>query len=288
MGLFRKKNNNYDGVGYERTGFDLNGYDLEGYDKKGFNRFGIDKEGYDKKGFNEIGWNRKGINKFTKNRFDEMGYDIYGFRVDGFNSKFFNRDGINKLTGTKFDQDGFDLDGYDKDGFNEDGFDENGYNRKNCKIIQPSDKFSKLISERVSEFVRVIAIGYNEPTKIKSKLFFSKEEKFFIFSKESESFSKHNVLHIEISKTNKQFQTSWLKPKDTGKSQGDNFESGYTLEIYFDYNDPELKKNLIERLNELGFGSLPSEYSISCHYDEKNPTDERAKDLLEQVLNSFE
>ena len=60
------------------------------------------------------------------------------------------------------------------------------------------------------------------------------------------------------------------------------------ITLYFEYNDRELKKNLIEKLNKMGFGSLPSEYSISSHYDSEYPSDERAKDLLDDVLNLFD
>ena len=147
--------------------------------------------------------------------------------------------------------------------------------------------FSKITSSFNSEFDAFVTLAYNEPTKIRSKLFLSHDKKTGIYSKEFESFSYNNVVHFHIEKAGKQYGTIWNKPKDTGRLQGDNFESGYTLIVSFNKNDSELKSVLIKKLGKMDFGSLPSEYTLDCHLNEEHPNDERAKELLEKIMELF-
>ena len=95
------------------------------------------------------------------------------------------------------------------------------------------------------------------------------------------------MVHFHIEKAGKQYGTIWNKPKDTGRLQGDNFESGYTLIVSFNKNDSELKSVLIKKLGKMDFGSLPSEYTLDCHLNEEHPNDERAKELLEKIMELF-
>ena len=149
------------------------------------------------------------------------------------------------------------------------------------------NKFKQIIFSSTSDFDTVVAMSYNQPTKIKSKLFFSQDKKTGIYSKEFESFHTNNLLHFHIEKAKKQYGTNWNKPKDTGRVQGDNFESGYTLNVTFNKNDSKLKSILIKKLGEMNFTSFPSEYTLGCHLNEEYPNDERAKELLQKVVELF-
>ena len=299
---FNRSGYNKDGFdikGFDKTGYNINGYNKHGYNKNGFNRSGYNKDGFDKDGFDKRGshcngtafnndgfdkrgFNQEGIHRITKTKFDESGFDKRGFNQegwdgDGYDKYNFNQEGIHRITKTKFDESGFDKYGVGKDGFD----------RNTHKQFELTSKFSKITSSFNSEFDAFVTLAYNEPTKIRSKLFFSHDEKTGIYSKEFELFSNKNVVHFHIEKTGKQFDTNWNKPKDTGRLQGDNFESGYTLIVNFNKNDSKLKSILIEKLGKLSFGSLPSQYTLNCHLDDDFPTDERAKELLQKVVGLF-
>ena len=281
------------GTRFNKAGFNKAGFSKAGFDKYGFDNGGIHKETFtnlDEDGFNKDGFDEYDIHRITGTKFDEAGFDkdcIH--KVTG---TIFNEYGIHKVTGTKFDEfgfnnmgfnrDGFDRAGYDEKGFNKDGFDADGYLQFELTSI-----FSKTATSFDSDFSAVIGLAYNEPTKMKSKLFFSHDKKMGIYSKEFESFSNKNVVHIRIEKARKQSNANWIKPKDTGNKQGDNFEPGYTLIVNFNKNDTALKKFVIDKLGELEFGSLTSGYTLHCHKDEDYPTDERAKELLQTVTGLF-
>ncbi len=204
-----------------------------------------------------------------------------------FRNRDWNYHGFNKKTKSMYDEAGYDREGYDGEGFNENGFNKDGFDADGCIQFQLTSTFSKITSTYDSDFAAVIAMTYDEPTKMKSKLFFSNDEKMGIYSKDFESFSNNNVVHIRIEKAGKHSNAKWIKPKDTGKTQGDNLEPGYTLIVNFNKNDPSLKHFVIGKLAELKFGSLPSAYTFHCHRDEDYPTDERAKELLQEVVELF-
>ena len=209
--------------------------------------------------------------------------DQHGFDKDGYDKDGRDRDGYDRHGGySGHDKDGYDKYGVDKNGFTKEGFDKIGYDQ-----FAITSTFSKIVFSFDSDFSAVVALGYNEPTKMKSKLFFSHDKKIGIYSKEFESFYNNNVLHFRIEIAEKQFNTKWIKPKDTGKDQGDNFESGYTLIVNFNKNDHILKKTLIDKLGEFGFGSLSSGHTLHCHKNEKYPTEDGAKKLLQKVTEIF-
>ena len=234
------------------------------FGSKKSDKYSRDKDGYD----------RDGLEKVTGTGFDVDGYDQNGYDKDGY-----YRDG--------YDKKGYDVDGYNKKGYDKDGYNKNGFDKYIAKDFELTSTFSKITSSFDSDFTAVIAMTYDEPTKMKSKLFFSHDKKMGIYSKEFESFSNKNVMHIRIEKTGKQSNANWIKPKDTGNKQGDNFEPGYTLIVNFNKNDTALKKFVIDKLGELEFGSLTSGYTLHCHKDEDYPTDERAKELLQTVTGLF-
>ncbi len=292
----------YDESGYDKKGFDVDGVhkatgtkfdtyrcDKNGFDADGFDFYGFDVDGYNKKGYDKDGYDRDGLEKVTGTGFDASGYDKKGYDVDGYDKNGYDVDGYDKngcaLDG--YDKNGFDASGYDKKGYDKDGYNKNGFDKYIAKDFELTSTFSKITSSFDSDFTAVIAMTYDEPTKMKSKLFFSNDEKMGIYSKGFESFSNNNVVHFHIETAGKQSNAAWIKPKDTGKKQGDNFEAGYTLKVSLNKNDPELKSFLIKKLGKINFGSLPSEYSLLCHLDENYPTDERAKELLQKVVELF-
>jgi hypothetical protein len=310
MGLFGSKKS--DKYKRDRHGYDRFGFDVDGYDKNGFDASGYDKNGFDKDEINKITGTKFDQYRCDKDGYDKDGFDFYGFDVDGYDKKGYDvdgydRDGLEKVTGTGFDVDGYDQNGYDKDGYYRDGYDKkgydvDGYNKKGydkdgynkngfdkyiAKDFELTSTFSKITSSFDSDFTAVIAMTYDEPTKMKSKLFFSHEKKMGVYSKDFESFSNNNVVHIRIEKAGKQYGTIWNKPKDTGRLQGDNFESGYTLIVNFNKDDYALKKFVIDQLGKMDFGCLPSEYTLDCHLNEEYPNDERAKELLQKVVELF-
>jgi len=237
------------------TRYDENGYDQEGYDERGFNKDGYDKDG---KPAPVVG---ESFKKFSENPI---------IRDTSFEQISFHPSGIREVTGTKYD-----LDGYDENGFNKDGFDKDG-----CVQFELTSKFTTIISSFNSEFDAFVTLAYNEPTTVLSKSFFSHDKKTGIYSKEFESFSNNNVVHFHIEKVFAQ------PPKYPTKSDGD-LVSGYTLIVNFNKNDSELKSILIKKLGKMIFGCSPSEYTLDCHLYEKYPTDERAKELLQKVVELF-
>jgi hypothetical protein len=315
MGWFGSKKS--DKYSRDRHGYDRYGFDVDGYDKNGFDASGYDKNGFDKDEINKITGTKFDQYRCDKKGYDRDGFDFYGFDVDGYNKKGYDkdgydRDGLEKVTGTGFDasgydkngfdasgydkngfdasgydKNGFDASGYDKKGYDKDGYNKNGFDKYIAKDFELTSTFSKITSSFDSDFTAVIAMTYDEPIKMKSKLFFSNDEKMGIYSKDFESFSNNNVVHFHIEKAGKQSNAAWIKPKDTGKTQGDNFEAGYTLIVSLNKNDSELNSFLIEKLGKINFGCLPSEYSLLCHLDENYPTDERAKELLQEVVELF-
>ena len=220
-------------------------------------------------------------------RRDKDGYDKKGFDRDGYDKEGFDKIGINKVTGTKFGEDGYDKDGYDKNEYDKEGQYSEPLFWKFAEQFGITSDFMTTLVENTSDFDAMVTLAYNEPTKIRSKLFFSHDKKTGIYSKEFESFSNNNVVHFHIEKAGKQYGTIWNKPKDTGRLQGDNFEAGYTLIVNFNQSDSELKSVLIKKLGKLNFGCFPSEYTLDCHRNEEYPNDERAKELLQKVVELF-
>jgi len=232
------------------------------------------EHGYDSDGYYRSGFNKAGNHKATGTKFDEFGFNKYGHDKNGYDVLGYDKD--------RFNKNGYDVLGYNRNGYDKDGFDQAGHVQFNI-----TSKFSKIVSSFNSDFDAFVTFAYTFSTKIRTKLFFSHDEKTGIYSKEFESFSNNNVVHFHIEKAGKQYGTIWNKPKDTGRLQGDNFESGYTLVVNFNKNDSKLKSIVIKKLGKMNFGCLVSEYTLDCHLNEEHPNDERAKELLEKVVELF-
>ena len=303
----------YDKDGYDRHGFELNGihkitgtlfnkdgFNVEGFDKDGFDKGGRNNRGFDKAGYDKYGFDWDGFHKITRVRFNEGGFDRLGFDKDGFNRLGFDKDGfkktgIHKITGRRYDEGGYNKGGYDKYGFDKDGYDRTGFDTNRCdrrgcskEDYQSSSAnfdFSKITSSFNSDLDAVLVIAYDKPTKIKSKLFFSHDDKTGIYSREFDSFSNNNTLHFHIEKAGKGFSTTWNYEGDG--EIGDNFESGYTLIINIEHANQTLRTLLIKKLGKMNFGCIPSLHTLHCHKNEYYPTNEKAKKLLQKVVELF-
>ena len=307
---FDKNGIQVNGGGFNHRGFDrdfTHGITGTNFDPYGFDNYGLNKDGFDKDGIdgttgtrlNTFGFDKDGIDGTTGTRLNTFGFDKH--LTHGITGMEFNASGIHPRTGTRLNEYGFDCDGihgttgtrlntfgFDREGYDEDGFDNiNGFDKYGLKQFTPTSKFLETVSSSNSDFDAFVTLAYNEPTKIKSKLFFSHDKKIGIYSKSFESFSNNNMVHFHIEKAGKQYGTNWNKPKKTDFDQGDNFESGYTLNVTFNKNDSKLKSVLIKKLGKINFGSFPSEYTLDCHLNEEYPNDERAKELLHKVVELF-
>ena len=138
-----------------------------------------------------------------------------------------------------------------------------------------------------SPFEAIIAINYPKNTEIITREFFSKYDDPKIYSRDYSGLTTHNAMTLKIEPTQKQWISNWNKPKDTGRTQNSNFEAGYSLIVRFDFDDTNLRRYVIDRLSEFGFGSLPSSYTLHCHKDNPHPTDTEAKDILQLIIQGI-
>ena len=138
-----------------------------------------------------------------------------------------------------------------------------------------------------SPFEAVIAINYTKSRAIITRDFFSKYDDPKIYSRDYSGLTTHNAMTLKIEPTQKQWISNWNKPKDTGRTQNSNFEAGYSLIVRFDFDDTNLRRYVIDRLSEFGFGSLPSSYTLHCHKDNPHPTDTEAKEILQSIIQGI-
>ena len=92
-------------------------------------------------------------------------------------------------------------------------------------------------------------------------------------------------LTIELSQS-KIPLTTWNKP-DTSFDVHDEFGPGYSLTIAFSEPDNVLTKTIMPAVQECGFGSFPGKQWSHCHLSEQNPSEEKAKILIQKVTKSI-
>lgn len=147
------------------------------------------------------------------------------------------------------------------------------------------ENFSKIKFNFENELEAVAEINYSNPTKSRVRLFFGKEGKETIYSRDYLESSKNNFVHVKILPSRKQYSTQWIK--DGTQDVGDNYEAGYTIEVLLRDAEPELRKYLINILSSNGFGCLPSARTIHGHLDDNNPNEDKAKEILVNILNQI-
>jgi len=153
------------------------------------------------------------------------------------------------------------------------------------KNIYSDSDFTHLIKNNNSELNKTIEIAYNQPVEIKSKLFFSKNNSSIIYSKEFSEFTYKNIVHLNMEVSKKTNSSQWNYGGQF--NIGDDFDSGYTLIISIRDGNSELNSFMIKKLNVIGFGCMPSNNTIHCHYNSDSPNDDEAKQLLQQVIHAI-
>ena len=131
----------------------------------------------------------------------------------------------------------------------------------------------------------ILEIQFSSQQKVKTRLFLSKDNRDEIYSRDFYEHTDTNFLHFQIEIARKGENTRWNYEGD--KEIGDNFESGYTLTTTMTWNDSKLRRYLVEKLNEMKFGSLPSGRTIHSHKDSKLPTKHDAQKILEEITSSL-
>ncbi|HXV67024.1 MAG TPA: hypothetical protein VD731_07365 [Nitrosopumilaceae archaeon] len=147
------------------------------------------------------------------------------------------------------------------------------------------ENFSKISFRIATGLEALIEIDFIIPTKAKVRLFFGKEGSESIYSRDYLESSKNNFVHIKIMPSKKQSSTQWIK-KGT-HDVGDNFESGYTIEVFLRDADSELRKFLVNILNSRGFGCLPTARTIYAHLNDDNPNEDKAKEILKNIVDEI-
>jgi len=144
------------------------------------------------------------------------------------------------------------------------------------------DRFTQIKFDFDNELEALLEINYSNPRQTKVRLFFGKEGKETIYSRDYIESSGNNFIHFRMIPSPKQRSTQWVKKGI--HDVGDNFESGYTLELFMRDADKQLRKFLIDLLMSKGFGCLPASRTIHCHLDDDHPNDDKAKEHLENIL----
>ena len=133
----------------------------------------------------------------------------------------------------------------------------------------------------------LIEIIYENPTETKTRVFLSRDDHEEIYSKDYFDLSNNNFIQLKIDVEKNLSNASWIKPKDTGRIQGDNFERGYTVFVSVKHDDSNLKKHLVNILNKHGFGSLPSSSTIYAHLDDPHPDNLASEKILKQIVDDI-
>ena len=147
------------------------------------------------------------------------------------------------------------------------------------------DRFTQIKFDFDNDLEALLEINYSNPRQTKVRLFFGKEGKQTIYSRDYIESSGNNFVHMKMIPSHKQNSTQWIK-KGT-QDVGDNFEAGYTLEIFIRDADKQLKKFLIDLLRSKRFGCIPTARTIHAHLDDAHPSGDKAKEHLANILNEI-
>jgi len=153
-------------------------------------------------------------------------------------------------------------------------------------------KMKKVLSDCVGKPVDMesgleVLLEYNSKSerKVKVRYFFSKDDESKLYSRDYTEYSKANLIHLQI-------EVSW-NPKNTVWSYGgnyeigDNFDHGYTLNVTLTHDDSTLRKDLIDKLRNRGFGCLPTKKTIIGHKNDERPTRFNARKLLQEIVEDL-
>ncbi|HUL51671.1 MAG TPA: hypothetical protein VLT10_00190 [Verrucomicrobiae bacterium] len=136
-----------------------------------------------------------------------------------------------------------------------------------------------------SDLEAVIHIDYSTPKERKVKMFFSKEKKEAIFSREYIEKTMGNILHLKIEPTTRRSATLI---SGGNYDFNDSFDPGYSCTVSFKNTDDNLRNLASQVLRKNGFGVLPTaKLTMHSHLNEKYPTHSRAEELLSIITNEI-
>ena len=135
-----------------------------------------------------------------------------------------------------------------------------------------------------SELETMITIDYKHPMSVRERLFFSRKNSPSLYSRDYIKKSISNFVRFEI-ETTRAKNTKWSYGGT--KEIGDNFESGYTLNVGFTDDEQIVRRVLVKVLMEYKFGCFPSSNSILAHRDAQYPTESEAAKILNSITKSF-
>lgn len=154
--------------------------------------------------------------------------------------------------------------------------------RKNDKQRKRLEDFGKITYNLDSGLEAMLVFDYSTSTPTKTRLFFSKENNTSLFSRDYLENTTHNTIHFKIEPTTRKN----AKLISGGNFDfNDSFDNGYSLVLSLKYGDQGLRKEIIDILNEEGFGCLPSDFTIHAHLNSANPSESHATELLSCIVN---
>ena len=130
---------------------------------------------------------------------------------------------------------------------------------------------------------QVLEVEYEKEREVGVKLFFSNDE-WTTFSRNYKERVNDNFIRFTIQVARK---TNASLISGGNFDFGDDFDSGYTLFVLFKYNDKKLLSDVSKILRSKKFGCLPTNFSIHAHLNDKNPTDDTAKEILSQITDEL-
>lgn len=148
----------------------------------------------------------------------------------------------------------------------------------------------------------IIEINYDEKMKAKSRIFVSKKQsskpdsspleqdraKFKseqIKGKDITGYVSENWVRFKMDV--KKFKTSHARWVYGGNKEiGTDDLPGYSLMVTFGSNEKTFKSLVIQALQKNGFGCLVGNTSATCHLREEYPTEEKARQVLEDICKS--
>lgn len=157
--------------------------------------------------------------------------------------------------------------------------------REAIKEDKVSTQFTLILKNFQSDLEAMIQFEHSGFRDIKVRYFFGNEKSDVVYSRDFVEKSNTNTVYLKMMPASKQHSTNWIKKGV--HDVGDNFESGYTIQVTLRKNDEKLRKNIITILQKYNFGCLPAAFSFHCHMNKENPTSDEAKKLLQSIVEEI-
>ena len=175
---------------------------------------------------------------------------------------------------------------------------------KTLKKVLLNDSNTDIPIPHISEDLEtIIKINYNERSIAKSRIFVSRKQTSTPDSSPLEQDrAEFNSERIKGKDVTGYVDENWVRFKMDIKKfrtsnarsiSGGNYEfiaddgKGYSLMVTFATNEKIFKSLIIESLQKNGFGCMVGNTTASCHLREEYPTDEKARQVLENICKSI-